>query len=178
MKKLVNLSPSPSSTMTEAGEKDNKSRTLLAFSSSVSHPKLPLIIRNRGDLLSLTLDVAVAISVLLWLQLSLGHFSCSLTGDLLPRSRSKQIPGTLKAQTWFPSEQRWAAFQMWSSSHFHLHGTTLTASHPRYPQRVYEYPYEQCLHENDDIAIQLDDYDLYFRSIITRFAYLGIWNSS
>merc|ERR1719270_2986427 len=118
MRKLVNLSPSPSSTMTEAGEKGNKSRTLLAFSSSVSHPKLPLIIQNRRELLSLTLDVAVAISVLLWLQLSLAHCSCSLTG-------------TLKAWTWFPSEQRWAAFQMWSPSPFHLHGTTLTAFHPR-----------------------------------------------
>ena len=144
MRKQVNLSSSPSSTMTEAGERDNKSKTLLAFSSSVSHPKLPLIIRNRRDLLSSTLDVAVAISVLLWLQLSLGHFSCSLTGDLSPRSRSrsKQIPGTLKVWTWFPSEQRWAAFQMWSPSPFHLHGTTLTASHPRYPQCIYEYPNE------------------------------------
>ena len=134
-RKLVNLSPSPSLTMTEAGEKGNKSRTLLAFSSIVSHPKLHLIIQNRRDLLSLILDVAVAISVLLWLQLSLGHFSCSLTGDFSPRSRSrsKQIPGTLKAWTWFPSEQRWAAFQMWSPSPLHLHGTTLTASHPRYP---------------------------------------------
>ena len=133
-RKLVNLSPSPSLTMTEAKEKGNKSRTLLAFSSSVSHPKLPLIIQNRRDLLSSTLDVAVAISVLLWLQLSLGHFSYSLTGDLSPRSRSrsKQIPGTLKAWTWFPSEQRWAAFQMWSPSPLHLHGTTLTALYPRY----------------------------------------------